>query len=225
MGLHAALTVLLVLVASSAHALLIRLDFAGTVDVVSDPAGEFTGLIASGDPFSGQLVYDTDLVDTESSASWGRYLAASTSLVGTFGSFTETNGPYEVLLNVYDGRNVIAPNPALDDALSASVRPPSGSGTYSTLSVTLGDKTASAFGSDALPSSLDLADFDFARATLVCTSHINRICENYWFIQGEIDALSVEVVPEPSTITLLGGSLLAVGAARSRTRHGRRAIR
>ena len=172
----------------AAHAL--HLEFTGTIDgVIGTPPAPFADIMA-GDTWTVSVDVDDAAMDQNVDADAGSYLLTSLTLTidgamesTTIGQVAISNGPdndtFAVLASL--------PTPIPD---------------Y-TIGVTLMDSTESVFSSDALPSSVDPADFDFD------VFSINGLTGGFT-VTG-----SLAPVPAPASIApLLVGGALAIGRRR-----------
>ena len=182
---------------SPAHADLI-FTFAGEVASVDTPLdSQFT----VGDTFTFTFSIDETTADTNSSPEDGVYPGV------TGVSFSYSNG--------YTGGAASSPILAVQsrssfDALSSQFNP-TGAGvsgqTPSFIEFSLDDTTATAFTSDAIPTALDINDFDVTRLQLFFSGSAGETS-----VTGIITSASVTLsaVPEPSSLAVwvLGGLML-----------------
>jgi hypothetical protein len=212
---HARLTVMvlgLLFAAGRADATTLTFDFTGTV--LSNDFNPFGITDLSGTPVTGNFSYDTGTADSDADPTRGTYLQQNVMFTFTFASgATVTNdGEFIVVAfndvqGVGDAFQVGREQPALVNGVQEA---------SASAALLLADLTETVFSSDALPATLNLADFAFRRGSLV---DVDREGVSIAFGIDTLTAAAVPV-PEPGTIALLAGGLLPLirRFARSRAR-------
>lgn len=164
----------------------IQFEFAGDLTSLNDPGGHAGGATT----FSGAFVFDTTAEDTDPSPTIGQYAGVEFNLdIGGIGIVPPT-------VNVTVGNNEMAGWSQIDRlVVTGTGRTPSNID-VANLAIALVDNSAGVFSSDALPTSLDLADFWaghdlYLTATLADGSALSA--------NGTITTL----VPEPMTVGML----------------------
>lgn len=196
---------LLTLAAPAARAVTITVSFAGTIDEVgSEIASAFT----AGDAFTGTLQIDASTADSSADPGIGAYPGAVDDLAFTFGTYlaTTTFGQVNVTNGSFDA--------FVGTTFNASGDPVAGLQLVEA-TLNLVDLDGSVFSSDAIPTSLSLSDFGFARAFL-------------WFeggltsrrVAGNVTSLTF-TVPEPGALTLLAVAALGAVLTPRRCRRSR----
>jgi len=215
------------------QAAVVAFDFAGTIVFSQDPSNLLSGGFKSGDPFSGQVVYDTS--NAQPSFALGVYYFLEggritfTSGGHTFKGSTaaSTQSCWPAAMNCIEPFNVaVTDNGAPEgDRLAYSAayltydgQTPPGSPARSLLQLRLTDSSQSALSSNALPTAPpDLAAFDRHRVNLFANGP-DFMAPSLYYIDAEVTSITApSVVPEPGTITLfLAGfvGLILVGARR-----------
>jgi len=191
---------LVALTSGPASGAIVTFNFTGHVVVSSDPS-----LYALGQTFSGSLSYDTA---TPISAA-GPGVATYDSTAGTPISIAVSIGADSFIDTIGDPAGsesafIQILNDPFDQFFAFTSTGPR------TMSVVLGDASATAFDSVELPTSLDLASFQTAR-------EFNFFDDDVFF-QGEFDSFNEAAVPEPASLAIWGLGALgcAVAAARRR---------
>lgn len=194
---------------------IVEFDYSGTVDgIVAGPgvnSSLYSDWVSGGDAISGSFSYDLDLSDPEAD---GTYLITNT-LEGALSyetgdsadstrliySSSGTTDPFSVTIN--DGGSDQFVQRANDDNVGTA--PPEVG--YVTVSIELTDTDGTVFGSEALPATLSLDDFEAASVTY--TAYTSEGGDPLFRVDGTISTLTQTTsVPEPSTMLLL-----ACGAA------------
>jgi len=201
--------------AAGAEASPITFTFTGFVsqDPLLDPDDPFGGTIAFNTPFSGSYVFDSTTADSDASLNGGSYTSSGGSLALSIGgnSFTAAD-----VLNIGVGNDFSG-----SDFYTVFAQNTSGTDPFD-LSLTFQDLNATVFASASLPlSAPPLAAFELATLFFTGTTAGNQVQ-----IDGQLTGLTCvqgcvtgPVVPEPSTLALLGGGLAAVYFRRRRVRH------
>jgi hypothetical protein len=216
----ALLWVLLLVVAamSPAYATSVTVQITGTWDSVTDSASVLDGSITVGGSFTATLTYDDAVLDSDPSSEFGAYdtAAASSDLSVVTGNFSfspasgvgigveNDNAFGEDWIYLY-AENYVGTGPF-----------PVGVGTGATAyaNPTLTDYSGTAHSSDALVGlNWDLADYDYAFFYLfVEITGAGPL--QYVEFQGTIT--DIEVLPEPTALTLAGVACAALLVARRR---------
>jgi len=196
--LGAAFACVVALISTSPYASIVIYDFTGTIT----DAGNIAGVSASlGDTIIGQFAYDTATSDSNADPTLGAYLhpgiipplmitLPSGSI--TFGDFTSVFVTVDTDLNIAAG----APDPTvsgnnLDHDITFSLKP-----------------TSTVLATDALPSIIDLNDFDSVIGAFSSFSLANGPAGDPIFYS--IDTLTLRAVPIPSALWLFGSGLLGM---------------
>jgi hypothetical protein len=193
-----------VLISTSPYASIIIYDFTGTVT----DAGEIAGVSASlDDTIIGEFAYDTSTSDSNpGDTTSGEYLhpAITPPLKITLPSGSIT----------FDSFTSVFVTVATDISIAAGAPDPTVSGNNLDHDITFSLKsTSTALATDALPTNIDLNDFDSATGAFSSFSLDNGPAGDPIFYS--IDALSVRAVPIPAAVWLFGSGLLGlVGIAR-----------
>lgn len=189
---------------------------------------QFTGTIVDGDPilgaaFSlgeqmvGTLTYDTSSPDLVGSPTFGFYDAITSYQVAFEGGYSASDDGSDVQIDI---------NPAVPYSFAAesSLSPigPSVAGLQlEEMWLELIDDSQTVFGSDALPTNLDLNDFNLRVFRLFFEGNQNRT-KTHGKKRAQVIVIvdTLTVVPEPGSVMLLGlGGLalaLSYGARRRR---------
>jgi hypothetical protein len=179
---------------STVEAETLTVSFSGAVTTVPT---ELSSTFFVSDPITGSFDIDSLTPDTDADPTRGEYIGP-TNFSFEFGSYLATGpggggGDSVTVLNTTPdtfGFNGLCGGPGCiaDDV---------GAYFLTNMSLSLTDSTDTAFSSDALPTSLDINDFDSAKVSLIF-QHATLPSKT---VVGEIS--SVTLVPEPST-SLLG---------------------
>jgi hypothetical protein len=212
----------LLLAPLAARAVPVRLDFAGTIDLVYDD-GISDGSAVVGGSFSGSVLLDTDAAPNDTSIGQARYFFGSPPY-----AFSATFGDYEVVVGPLDPEDPVSP-----DAFQVNVADGTGD--------VVGISAVAIFVSDAVPPNLDLRCCDFALTlwgTPLSSTALNEVPwdlasweteasfnfgledldGSLFQVHGTVDSLTATFIPEPGTLALVGAGFLALASRRSRSR-------
>lgn len=194
---------------------LVRYEVNATVDFIDDPNGLLTGLVQLGDPLTGILQYDLALPDTDASPTTGFYEA--TSLSENFIAGSNVGGEFFETLSLFD---VFVDNDVADvleffasgDTIPSTLAVP-GIG-FVDLQVILVDDEGTALSSDALPTNLNLADFESAVVVLSADCDTSPV-QTVYLVEATINSIRQTAIPEPHSLALLAlGAAVASGSRR-----------
>ena len=206
-----------------AQAALVSYNFAGTITSAGDPLGNFS--ISTGDPFAGSFTYDTTLAVALSGPGNVLYekpapiapMAFSLTVNGT--QYTAANSSAPLGLQVTNDAGGLQDQFVYRTAFGGSlVHPLSGSYLFSNMALSLHDSTGGVFSSTAIPSSLDLNDFDLTGISLNLSQNLGDPGSETLFL-GPITSLTL--VPEPSSVMLMLTAVSLIGFARRAIRRDR----
>jgi hypothetical protein len=188
------LAVLIWLAPAGAWAEPIPVAFSGTITEIASQIDD--GTFVLGAPVSGSFEIDSATADGEPAADFGLYEPAVSVLTLEFGSY-EASAATGLLVT----RNGMAPN---SDEFYVETSPTgedvAGFPLYRSILQIL-DDSRTAFSSDAIPTALDLADFDHA------TVKLDYLDGSFSYsVHAEITSLSYNSAPEPG-----GAVSMAVG--------------
>jgi hypothetical protein len=196
------LAVLLWLAPAGAGAEPITVTFSGTITEIAPQIDD--GTFALGAPVSGSFEIDPDAVDGEPSPDVGRYDGAVSGFALEFGSYEASASTG--LLFIRDGMGFSA------DEFYVETSPTgpdvAGFPLYRSILQIL-DTTLAVFSSDAIPTSLDLADFDNATLSL---GYLDGTFS--YPVHAEITSLTYTPAPEPGGVLSMAAGLLALGLGR-----------
>jgi len=189
-----------------AHAATLTISFTGTIVTV---APELASALSPGQAMSGSLQIDSTEADTNSDPSFGSYRPDSSNLVIDFGSYSASlSSPALLAVLVTD-------TPFLDSLLitfscGASLCIPATSGPpLQRGSFWFYDTTGTVFSSDALPTTLDLSDFNTDPGWSVAELDFGEVGTFQDIVYATFLNLSA-TVPEPGSAWLISAALLAV---------------
>lgn len=187
---------------SPAQAALVSYNFAGAITTASDPLVNF-GIVV-GNPLAGSFTYDTSLGVVSSGPGNVVYeqsapLTFSVTVNGVQYSAANSSAPLRV--QVTDNSGGLNDQFVFHTVFAGSlVHPLSGSYPFSNMALSLHDSSATVFSSTAIPSSLDLNDFDIAGFSLNLSQALGEPESETLFL-GSITSLTP--VPEPGSLVLL----------------------
>ena len=168
------------------------LSYEGNLTLVDDPLDRFNASVYVGAQFSGNYTYDPDAaIDAKpgdpklGAYSLGGELAAD---VGDM-HFAATD-IYAPVRNDYTAGSII-----VDSFTILAETLTSGSLQFTRMSITISDDTATAFSSDALPTTLDLADFPYVKSFEIYADGFDT------HLYGDLTSLTL--TPEPAALSLL----------------------
>jgi hypothetical protein len=188
---------------SGAGAVTLTVSFSGTVDTVPTA---LASAFSKDEAISGSFQIDSLTSDSNPDATIGLYLGPTNSSF-QFGSYLATAPGGS------SGDSVLVRNAGQDsfqfNGLCGGLCGATDVGEYflTNMGLALHDSTATVFTSQALPTSLDIGDFDSAQVTLTF-QHVTLPSQN---VIGAIT--SVTLVPQPSTALLLAAGLAGLAAA------------
>ncbi len=179
---------------SLCSAAMIRVDYSGTLTNVD---AALTPFFMNGDAFSGSYVFDSNAPDTDMVINSGTYAASNYSVAFTRNGYSATANAGTIQTSLpgfgaytYNSRATppIVGNPVNGNSPDFYV-------------LELGDSTRQVFQTPALPSTLNLGDFDIQSFTFgfIGQDELNLI--------GSVTSLSFTPVPVPSAILLMGTGL------------------
>jgi hypothetical protein len=204
------LALALPLAAGAANAAAIHVTFGGTITYIDPTIAD--GTFTDGEAVSGSFLIDPDVVDAEPMPGEGSYDSAVTDLSVEFGSYPASAATGYLFI-----RNGAVQPDEVNVSAEPSGAPVAGLPLYA-FRIQLLDTTLAALASDAIPATLDLADFDDATVSL----HYFDDPFSYP-VYASITSLTYTPVPEPSaaSLTALGALLLQALGARRRWPRGR----
>jgi len=195
-------------VATGAHAFPVAIHLTGTVATVDDTASAFGGVFIVGMPFAATIEYDTSIPDIDPSSTVGRYeenpaslMSISMSLGGV--DITTSTVTSDASVLVRTDTNLLLPN--VNGPLSTGPA-------ISQIQMLLDSSNPLAITSDALPTTLDLNDFDGNRQMAFLGG---SLVTGLAFVFADIQTLTV--IPEPGTGVLLGLGVPLASAQRRRS--------
>jgi hypothetical protein len=186
----------LLLLAAPAGAATITVTFTGTIDFIDSSIS--SGPFEVGDPINGSFQIDSTTPDGDALTTEGEYEGAISNLTFSFGDYDGT-GSGENQLHMRDGAGFVVDNFFVQSEFSG---PDVGGFPPFHFLFNLGDSDNTIFTSDAIPMSLDLADFEIRGLTLGFLDGSSVPSVN-----GTITSLTY-TVPEPGAL-----GVLALGAA------------
>jgi len=176
----------------ASQAQLVQATFSGEIVAETSP-----GFFSPGTPFSSVITFDTSTPPNNGGQVSVGFSNAILSNVVTIGNSTFNANSLDMLV-VSNNFSPVAG--ALEDSLQFFSSPLSGTINGSTLSaatISLDDTDATAFSTVSIPSSVSSNDFEVQELSLIF-SDSNGVSN---IVTGEIQALSFQPVPEPSTFT------------------------
>jgi hypothetical protein len=199
-----AFTALILAPAAPADAALLTFSWTGTVTEVDAPLASAAQI---GDPGSGSFQIESTTPDNDASATFGDY-PGPTNMTITLGGLTATSA-----LGTIGGLSVFD---FTFDGIELDTGPwtgaPVGAFEVTFAALNMEDADATTFASDAIPTSLTLADFEI-RLFRIGYSNGETSAE----VRGIVESITV-TVPEPAAGALLALGALAAAAYSSATR-------
>jgi hypothetical protein len=192
------------LLASPAAAATITVSFSGTIDFV--PSQIASGPFEAGDPVSGSFQIDSATPDGDAEPTEGSYEGAVSNLSFEIGGYSGA-GAGENELHMRDGEGFVVDNFFVQSDFGGP--DVAGFPPFHFL-VNLGDTDNTVFTSDAIPASLDLAEFEIASVILGFLDG-----NSVYNVDASITSLTY-TVPEPASFALLALGASALTARRRR---------
>lgn len=210
------LIALLAPVMAQANPILVA-SFRGTTEVLT---GDFSFL--SNKPFEFTYTFDATAMDLNpGDPNSGFYPGAIRN--GSFRITGLMGGPLTWTFDVLGPNNNIhvmaTPSAHSYNAGADVIGPSIGSATPVFVSLLLTDRDLEAFSSDALPTFIDVTDFEWTRRVQFIFLGASPYCCATF---GTIESGSIQPVPEPSTLLFLGTGLAGLVAKRARRRRAGR---
>ena len=203
-----------------AEAALVSYNFSGAITTASDPLASFG--ISPGDTFAGSFTYDTSLSVVSSGPGNVLYeqpvpIAPSALSVTVNGvQYAAANSSAPLRIQVTNNAGGLQDQFVYHTVFAGSlVQPLSGSYPFSNMALSLHDSSGTVFSSTAIPSSLDLTDFDVAMFSINLSQDLGDPASETLFL-GTITWLTS--VPEPGSLMLMLTALPLIGLARRRLR-------
>ncbi|MFV2065714.1 MAG: PEP-CTERM sorting domain-containing protein [Pirellulales bacterium] len=200
------------------QAALVSYNFAGAITTASDPLASFG--IVTGDPFTGSFTYDTSLGIVSSGPGNVLYeqpapIAPLTFSVTVNGvQYAAANSSAPLRIQVTDNSGGLNDQFVVHTVYTGSlVHPLSGSYPFSNMALSLRDSSATIFSSTAIPSSLDLNDFDLVGFSLNLSQNLGDPASETLFL-GTITSLTA--VPEPGSLMLMLTAISLIRLSRRR---------
>jgi hypothetical protein len=205
------LAVLLWLAPAGAGAEPITVIFSGTIAEIAPTIDD--GTFAVGAPVSGSFEIDSGAADGEPDPEVGRYDGAVSDLAVAFGSYEASASPGLLFIRNSMGSGAdefyVETSPTGADVAGLPL--------YRSILQVL-DPTRAAFSSDAIPTSLDLADFEHSRLTL---DYLDGTFS--YSVRAEITTLTYTPAPEPGAVLSMPVGMLVLGLSRLARRSERKA--
>ena len=182
------------------------LSYEGDLTLVTDPYDRFNASVYVGAEFSGNYTYDPDVaVDSNpGDPKLGAYNLAGELAADVGDMHFAAKDIYAPVRNDY-----LAGSVTLDQFMILAQTLTSGSLPFNRMSITIADNTATVFSSDALPTTLDLADFPYVKRFEIYADGVET------HLYGNLTSLTL--TPEPATLSLLAiGGLAALRRRRKK---------
>lgn len=213
-----------------ARAEVVRFDFDGTItnrfnNGLPNPSDIFGLTVNVGDAVSGSFTIDTSAMQFGSlNGSVGGSAAGYTQSqpldirVNLGGGLFSSDGDFaSSIANDYQDNTISPPFEqfSVSDGVSSGTQDVSGDtilldGNQETarLSISFTDNEATAFDSTMLPTALDLSMFEISEGTISGTRPSGQFNPFFYQAAFRVDSISAVAIPEPSSLVVLGGTVI-----------------
>lgn len=190
-----------------AHALIITVNYEGTVNNIGSGGGAST-VFAIGNILTGTYTFDDGATDGDANTSKGSYGAISN--IFTLGSYSSGAGNSQLLIKTENKPIAQTDKYTFEDKdVGDHASGGTGNKAFQQFKIDLSDTDGTVFTNDSLPASLTLGDFETKTFELKFSGGDT--------IKGNLTDMTFSAVPIPAAVWLMGSALLGlVGIARKK---------